>query len=302
MSVSGYGVVMLDQDSNIIWEKLVEPGSRIYGLDYNPLNDRVLVGFSDGITEVDVSTRESVRGIRRPSYNGAYIHSAFYHGVDEVIISVTQEDCFEIISFQHGLLNKWCADEVYERPDHIPEGSNWTHINFVQRYNGRYYVSMYKHPYAYSKPNASDGIIVVLDNDFRFLYEITNHVSKPHYVYAPYQDRILVANTGTGHNTLYNEYGELIWSINTEVGTKIKLDDIKQFKNIKHSIGPHVSMYSKDEKQLFTLIPNLREARLIDVETMVILHTWKLPEHVYGDSKLGEDPRPYQAMLLGDYF
>lgn len=299
LSVSAYGVILLSEQNEVLWCYETGPAERIYGLDYDSYNQHVLIGFSHKFIEVAIATGEIVHEYEISSNSN--LHSLFYHGANEVIYTLTQEDKFQVVTLDGEFVREFSVEKFYTKPNNINESADWTHMNFARKYGNKYYVSLYRHPEYYTKPHTPDGMVLVLDEAFELVEVIEDYVSKPHYVYTKDGQHVLVSNAGSGYNTMYT-HGKLDWTLVVKDDHLAEREVPENFKQIKHSVGPHVGIYSNDLKRLFTVIPNLRCARLIDVFTNLVLHEWNVPESIHKGASWGEDPRPFQGILLNEGF
>ena len=297
MSVSGYGVILLDEDSKIVWELRVSyPGERIYGLDYDLVNERILVGFRTRIEEYSWNKERTFEYLFQDNVN---IHSVFYDGPDKFVVSCTFQDSVVCVYREGWIKTLWIADMAFIRPTDV---NNWTHINYARPIDGYYYITMHNHP---TDPNY-DGLVLVLDEFEHIIRKIEKGISKPHAAIPMPDDGILVANAGDGRVGLFEVWGtrdsKYVWSYPIKDpqydGLIPKNVEGAVPGSVKYSKGPHYLEYVMNNL-IFMVIPNLRCARLVDWNKNTT-DEWNLPKSIYGDAKIGEDPRPFQAKLLWD--
>lgn len=345
LAVSRYGVIVLDEDSNIEWELSFydmntgcndcptkgKPHSvrncgdcpnkthRLYGLDINKRDNCILVSYMfpyGRIEEWNFETKElkwryEIRKAKTLDSTIDALHSTYYGSTyDEIIVTSAENDRVFVIDRDEGLKKEIYMGDYFSKPVenfYPPTGDgsdDWCHINYARKFGDKLFVSAYRHPRRYIDGSLG-GMCMIFDKDYNLVRQIGSVVDKPHnFVPYPYdEDKLIISDTGNERIIIYDKLiNKITWKYYPE---KVPLPPKEEWigskrPEVKYGSGAHYISMVKDKNQLFFILPNHREARIIDIGTKEIIHTWKIPKHIYEDTLPGDDPRAFLGLLIYD--
>jgi len=306
MSVSRYGVIELNARNEVVWEYKLDEPERIYGLDYHAGLSACLIGYENRIRLID---RHSLAEI--PEYNytfspGTRFHSTYFSSEYSSIIapSATRDAIFIFDLGRRKEIFIIDLNKYFSKPDDLHEWGcdDWTHINFAKVYDDYIYATLYRHP----TDRGKDGAILLINKDDYSLHRIISHYSlnRPHFAipHPTIEQFMLVANTGSESVTaISKKTGATYWEYKINNGRNHIIPEEGR-SPIACNFGAHYletfNIAPTTDHALLMVIPNLRIARVIDLITRSTLHEYKVPEYIYKDAGIGEDPRPFQAKIL----
>ena len=302
MSVSKYGVIELNAKNEVVWEYKLDEPERIYGLDYNPKTSNILVGYGDRVSKVRKVDKGKCFDFVINSR--ASLHSAFFFDTDENIIATATKYDGIYVTIPDKSPDFINLQDYFEKPDDLHEWGceDWTHINFAKAYDDYIYATLYRHP----TDRGKDGAILLINKDDYSLHRIISHYSlnRPHFAipHPTIEQFMLVANTGSESVTaISKKTGATYWEYKINNGRNHIIPEEGR-SPIACNFGAHYletfNIAPTTDHALLMVIPNLRIARVIDLITGSTLHEYKVPEYIYKDAGIGEDPRPFQAKIL----
>ena len=300
IGISAYGVIELNQNSEVLWEYKLENPQRVYGLDYDFRNKYVLVGLHDKIAYINKISNNYFGEI---TLYDASLHSVRFAGgdTDRVIVTDAAKDIIYLFNLRDNISEYINLRNYFTMPKDLHEWgiADWIHPNFAQLYGDEIFITLYRHP---TDKNINGALLILDAHKFTLKKMIEKNLYKPHYVIPDSADpnMLIIANTGTeAVDIMSRKSGAVYWTYHIpDEKSYFEVDESRS--PVAYALGAHyLEQYEyKGVSLLLMLIPNLRLARFINLITGETIHEYKIPKYIYKEAGIGEDPRPFQAKLI----
>lgn len=197
LTIGQYGVIVIDEEENLLWE-FRKPALRFYGIDINPKDEHFFVTTYNEILEI-TKTGQIVWQYSSPEMQD--LHSIQLLPQGNLLVSCAKYDKVLEIDKKKGIVWQWNAAKHFTLPENYnPEVYNWLHLNHAFRLPnentiiGMYYDPREKLPTFYSKDNAPDGMIVLVNKEGNILWSWGKRITKHQHYVLPYKDRYIVSD------------------------------------------------------------------------------------------------------------